>query len=149
MHRGHRNSESDRIPGDRRRNLRFGLRLSMRWKLIPYRRVGAQGTGRTLDLSSGGVLFETDSQLPAGAQWRVELFITWPVLLHGTTPLQLTISGRIIRSEDNRVAVQIARFRVSHPGHRGGTTHSAGRHTAQRLPADFNHALGTGQEKLR
>lgn len=62
--------------------------------------------GRTIDLSSGGVLFEGTRQLPVGL--NVEMSISWPVLLHNVAPLQLVVSGRIVRSEGHRVAVRVA-----------------------------------------
>jgi len=54
------------------------------------------GAGRTLDVSSGGVLFDATRPLPVGM--NVELSISWPALLHNVAPLQLVISGRIIRA---------------------------------------------------
>jgi hypothetical protein len=63
------------------------------------------GTGTTLDLSSGGILFETDRQLPTGL--NVELSISWPVLLHNVAPLQLVVTGRIVRTVGRRTAVRM------------------------------------------
>ena len=38
---------------------------------------------------------------------NVELSIAWPVLLHNVAPMQLVVSGRIVRSEGRRTAIQM------------------------------------------
>ncbi|MGD0500330.1 MAG: PilZ domain-containing protein [Bryobacteraceae bacterium] len=98
--------EVDRIAGDRRRDRRYELRLDMRWKLLRRRRVLDQGAGRTLDLSSSGILFESGRELPTG--FTVELSVTWPVLLHNVAPLQLVAAGRIVRTDGGRAAIRMA-----------------------------------------
>ncbi len=119
--------EAETIAGERRGDNRYDLRLDLRWKLMRRRKVVDQGTGRTMDLSSGGVLFETDRPLPVGLQ--VELHIVWPVLLHNVAPLQLFAFGRIVRSEENRAAVKLAQHEFRTAGipadHRQVLAHSA------------------------
>ena len=97
--------EFDTIAGDRRRDRRYGLELDVRWKLIRRRRLLESGEGRTVDLSSGGILFDPGRPLPAGL--NVELSITWPVMLHNVAPLQLYIYGKILRSDGRRTAVRM------------------------------------------
>jgi len=97
--------EFDTIAGDRRRDRRYGLELDVRWKLIRRRRVLESGEGRTLDVSSGGILFDAGRPLPAGL--NVELSITWPVMLHNVAPLQLLVTGKIVRSDGRRTAVRM------------------------------------------
>jgi hypothetical protein len=101
------------IGGDRRNDRRYEIQLDVRWKLIRRRRVLETGVGRTLDLSSGGILFDPGRQLPVGM--NVELSIAWPVLLRNVAPLQLVVSGRIVRCNSNRAAVVMAQheFRTS------------------------------------
>ena len=93
------------IGGERRRDRRYDIRLEMRWKLIRRRRVLETGNGRTLDLSSGGVHFETDRPLPVGL--NVELSIAWPAVLHNMAPLQLVAHGKIIRNRGDKTAMQM------------------------------------------
>jgi hypothetical protein len=97
-------TKPDGIAGDRRFDRRYQLQLDLKWKLIRRRRVLDTGSGRTIDLSSGGLLFEANRDMPEGL--NVELSITWPVLLHNVAPLQLLVYGRIVRSEGKRIAVQ-------------------------------------------
>jgi len=97
--------ESDRIGGERRYDRRYRIDLEVRWKLIRRRKVRDTGAGRTIDLSSGGILFDATRQLPVGM--NVELSISWPVLLHNVAPLQLVVTGRIIRSNGSKTAIHM------------------------------------------
>src|SRR4030081_2530254 len=97
-------AESDTISGDRRQDRRYQLKLDLKWKLIRRRRVLDTGTGTSLDLSSGGVLFDAGRSLPEGL--NVEISLTWPVLLHNVAPMQLVVSGRIKRTSGRLIAVQ-------------------------------------------
>jgi hypothetical protein len=58
-----------------------------------------------VDLSSGGILFDAGRPLPAGL--NVELSVTWPVMLHNVAPLQLLVTGKIVRSDGRRTAVRM------------------------------------------
>src|SRR5215471_19064767 len=88
--------KEDAVAGDRRHYRRYGLHLDLKWKLIRRRRVLDTGAGNTIDLSSGGLLFDAGRRLPEGL--NVEVAIAWPVLLLNVAPLQLVIAGRIVRS---------------------------------------------------
>jgi hypothetical protein len=93
------------IAGDRRADRRYPIHLDLRWKLIHRKRVLDSGVGATLDLSSGGVQFESGRTLPEGSD--MELSISWPVLLHNVAHMQLLVHGRIVRSKDGRIAVRM------------------------------------------
>lgn len=111
------NSEADKISGDRRRDKRYEIGLDVKWKLIRRRKVLDTGIGRTIDLSSGGILLEAERPLPMGL--NLELSITWPVMLHNVAPLQLVVAGRIVRSRGKQVAIRMIQheFRtLSMPG---------------------------------
>jgi hypothetical protein len=95
----------EHIAGDRRSDKRYSILLGLRWKLIHRRRVVDAGTGTTLDLSKGGVRFESDRPLPEGL--NVELAIAWPVLLRDVAPLQLVVQGRIVRSKGGQIAMRM------------------------------------------
>src|SRR5438105_4531966 len=93
------------IGGERRFDRRYQIQLEVRWKLIRRRKIQDAGTGRTIDLSSGGVLFDAEKQLPVGL--NVELSISWPVLLHNVAPMQLLVSGRVVRSAGASTAIHV------------------------------------------
>jgi hypothetical protein len=99
------NETAESIGGDRRFDRRYQLQLEVRWKLIRRRKVQDTGVGRTIDLSSGGILFDAARPLPVGL--NVELAISWPVLLHNVAPMQLVASGRIVRSIGSYAAIQL------------------------------------------
>lgn len=94
---------TESIRGDRRYDRRYDIALELRWKLVRRRKVLENGAGRTIDLSSGGILFDAGRPLPVGL--NVELSIAWPALLHNIAPMQLVISGRIVRTHGERTAV--------------------------------------------
>jgi hypothetical protein len=96
---------SEGIAGDRRSDRRYPILLDLRWRLIRRKRILESGTGRTLDLSRGGIRFESSRPLPEG--FNLELAISWPVLLHNVAPMQLVVQGRIVRSESGRIAIQM------------------------------------------
>jgi hypothetical protein len=97
--------EIEGIAGDRRHDRRYDIHLELRWKLIRRKRVLETGIGRTLDLSSGGILIEADRPLPVGL--NMELSLAWPVMLHNVAPMQLMVSGRIVRATGQRAAIQM------------------------------------------
>jgi hypothetical protein len=93
------------IGGDRRGERRYGLQLDIRWKLLHRRRVLDSGAGRTRDLSSHGILFETGRVLPIGS--HLEVAVSWPALLHGVSPLKLVAAGRVVRSDEICSAIRM------------------------------------------
>lgn len=93
------------INGDRRYDRRYGIALELRWRVVRRRKVLESGIGATLDLSSGGVLFDAGRQLPVGV--NIELSISWPALLHNVAPMQLLVTGRIVRTQGQRTAIRM------------------------------------------
>lgn len=116
------------IAGDRRSDRRYELPLDLRWKLIRRRKVLNSGEGQTVDLSSGGILFDSRRPLPVGLD--VELSITWPILLNNHAPMQLVVYGRIVRCTGNTVAIR----RVQHEFRTMGVGPDQGRSPAPAKP---------------
>jgi len=92
-------------PAERRSHSRYGVELDLHYKLLWRQRVRDEGTGKTCDLSTGGIFFRADRSLPKG--WPVELAIDWPMRLDGICPLQLRVMGKIVRSSETGTAVKI------------------------------------------
>ena len=103
--RDERREEPATIGGERRVERRYSLQLEIRWKLLHRRRVLDTGAGRTRDLSSHGILFETGRMLPFGS--RLEVAVSWPALLHGVAPLKLVAAGRVVRSDQTCAAIRM------------------------------------------
>jgi hypothetical protein len=100
-------SETDFINQDRRSTRRYVSPLQMRFT---YRDQGAEhdGTGYTVDLSCGGVRFQTDDPPPPGAE--VELRIPWPLLETNICPLELQVWGKVLRNDSRGTVVLMSRF---------------------------------------
>ena len=96
---------ANRAVTERRSHVRYSIELDVRYNGSCEQRVPHEGSGRTRDFSSGGIFFSTNQPLPPGN--CVNLFIDWPIPLDGTCPLQLVITGKIVRSSRDGVAVKI------------------------------------------
>ena len=104
--------------GERERRIkrRFQIEQEVRYKMLYGQRIAETGTGKTLNISSGGVWFSTENLLTAGMP--VELSMNWPVLLNDSCPMKLMIYGCIIRSNDKGAAVAIERYEFRTQGSR-------------------------------
>ena len=96
------------LQSDRRSSRRYPIRLDVVFKLRRGSRFVQRGTGQTLNLSSRGVLFQSESELPLGA--RIELCIAWPVLLNEEAALNLFVTGQKVRGEGAISAIRIIRY---------------------------------------
>jgi hypothetical protein len=90
---------------ERRRRHRFDIECEMRFRLLDSRRHLPQQSGKSINISSKGILFEVPADLPVGK--RVELMIAWPAMLNEKCRLKMVAVGRIVRAEGNRVAALI------------------------------------------
>ena len=93
---------------NRRVTSRFPVAQEIRYRLVESRPAGKGSVGKTLNISSGGVLFTTTKRLPHGH--RVEMAIHWPARLGGNCPVKSVATGRVIRSETTHAAVGIERY---------------------------------------
>ena len=93
---------------DRRRSNRFPVREEVRYRVLRARSHSLEGYGKTIDMSSGGVLFTTESELPHGR--LVELAVNWPARLGGVCPLRFIAVGRVIRSDAVTAVVRIEKY---------------------------------------
>jgi len=62
-------------------------------------------TAHVRNMSSSGLLFESDAQVELGK--RVELSMLWPVKLDNKCDLKLNVIGRIVRRDGNRTAMTV------------------------------------------
>ena len=93
---------------ERRTKRRFQIDQEVKYKMLYGQRIAETGTGRTLNISSGGVWFSTESMLTSGMP--VELSLSWPVLLNDSCPMKLMIYGCVVRSNERGAAVAIERY---------------------------------------
>jgi hypothetical protein len=93
---------------DRRCADRFPIERDVRYKVLSKRSQDESGGGKTLNMSSSGVLFTAEHFLVPGK--RVEVSISWPAQLNNTTKLKLVARGRVVRSEGGKAALEIQQY---------------------------------------
>ena len=106
---------------DRRAADRFPIEREVRYKVLS-RKDNAVGHGRTVNMSSNGVLFTTDEFLVPGK--RLELSISWPAQLNSTVSLRLVARGRVVRCEQGMAAIEIQQYEFRTQGQAGQTPQS-------------------------
>jgi hypothetical protein len=92
---------------ERRLHRRYPITLRIEYKFPTTGGTKWRGFGKTLNLSTGGVLIEAYGALPADGP--IEIAMDWPFLLDGACPLKLVIQGRVVRSNKHLAAAQILR----------------------------------------
>jgi len=90
---------------DRRSDRRYSVALQVQWKLFSRKRLVDAGSGTTVDLSSGGILFESDHK-PAATGF-MEVVINWPAMPGDLPRMHLVVIGRVVRVSGTRVAIRI------------------------------------------
>jgi len=93
---------------ERRMKRRFNIEQDVRYKMLYGQRIAETGSGKTANISSGGVWFTTESMLTIGMP--VEISMNWPVLLNDSCPMKLMIYGCVVRSNEKGAAVAIERY---------------------------------------
>ncbi len=96
---------------ERRLARRYEIDLDLRIIATEPGGVARIGSGRSCNLSSGGVLFESAAVFPVGA--HVELWIRWPVPLERNRPLTLIASGIVVRKHDALYGLSLVRHEFS------------------------------------
>jgi len=93
---------------ERRSADRFPIEREVRYKILNKRNSQEEGIGKTINISSAGVLFTTDQILLPGK--RLELSISWPAQLDNKCQLKLVARGRVARLEQGRAAIEIQQY---------------------------------------
>lgn len=91
-----------------RRSRRFPIRCKLQFRISNGRAAIFEGTGEILNMSSSGVLFESDCDSPG--EGSIELSIDWPVQLDDDCLLKLVGQGRVVRHVNRHFAVKIERY---------------------------------------
>ena len=81
---------------ERRSSQRFRIECDVRYRIVD---VEEFGSGKTVDMSSSGILLTTDRVM--SPECRVEVEVDWPVKLDNGAALKLVVMGRVVRSEKN------------------------------------------------
>lgn len=93
---------------NRRRSDRFAIERDIRYRALNKRGGEEEGEGRTVNMSSSGVLFTAPQILRPGR--RIELTISWPAQLNNKCALKLVARGRIVRFDNGLAAMEIQQY---------------------------------------
>ena len=105
---------------ERRGADRFPIEREVRYRILNKRGNQEEGVGKTINISSNGVLFTTDQILIPGK--RIELSISWPAQLDNKCQLKLVARGRVARLEQGRAAIEIQQYEFRTTGSRAFTS---------------------------
>jgi hypothetical protein len=99
---------------ERRARRRFGLALTVQFRLARKGSTSHWGTGAIHNVSSSGISFQCRGPLPVGC--HLEVAIEWPAT-RGPCPIRLLATGFVVRSSATRTAMQITwhRLRIAPP----------------------------------
>ena len=114
-----------RVTHDRRSHRRYPVSVELEYRLfLPEGHVRV-GHGRTVNLSSGGVLFDAEASIPVNTP--VELSIFWPLRTGDQAQVELHATGKTVRDKGREVAVKFdrSRFRTTRPQHKRTTGNGA------------------------
>lgn len=93
---------------ERRHSDRFPIEREVRYRVLNKRGGDEAGDGKTVNMSSAGILFTTENMVLPGR--RMEIAINWPAQLNNKCALRLVARGRVVRFEDGRAAMEIQQY---------------------------------------
>jgi PilZ domain len=109
-------AEAETTHTDRRTAVRFPIEEDVRYKVFNRNTIEI-GLGKTLNMSSSGILFTTERTLVPGE--RLEVAVNWPAQLDHKCALKLVTTGRVVRSDTGLAAIAIERYEFRTQGIRG------------------------------
>jgi len=101
---------------DRRNPGRFPMDREIRFRMT-NKRNELVGAGRTVNMSSKGLLIRTEQKLLTGK--RLEMAISWPAQLDHKCALKLIARGKVVRAEAGTAAVSIEQYEFRTLGRSG------------------------------
>ena len=110
-----RQSEANASLPEMRAHPRYTIALKLEYKTALRKKSEHSGSGRTINISSGGVLFHSTQALPL--QTVIDLAISWPVSLDGCA-LKLVMRGRVVRTAGQATAVRVMQYEFRTAGTR-------------------------------
>ena len=93
---------------DRRSADRFPIERDLRFRILSKKSGDEAGIGKTINISSNGVLFATEKMLLPGR--RLEIAINWPAQLNDRCALKLVARGKIVRFDQGMAAMEIQQY---------------------------------------
>ena len=108
---------------ERRASKRFSIDCTIRYRILDDGPAGLSGTGRTVNLSSGGMLIVTDRLLPPGK--RLEVEVDWPTPADANVTMKLIATCTVVRTEMGAIvltALKISRHEFQTAGRSSKST---------------------------
>jgi c-di-GMP-binding flagellar brake protein YcgR len=93
---------------DRRKSGRFTIERDIRYRVLNKKSNQEAGQGKTINISSAGILFTTEHVLLPGR--TIEVAVSWPAQLNDSCPLKLVARGRVVRFEPGKAALEIQHY---------------------------------------
>ena len=93
---------------ERRGAKRYSVRRDLRYWVVDRSPKSLGTSGRTLDISSSGILLSTQEWIHPGRVLVVS--VDWPARLDGTCPLKFVATGTVVRSAGHQLAMRIQRY---------------------------------------
>ncbi len=116
---------------ERRANSRFPMQMDLRYRYAHRRTKGRVHAGVIEDISSSGLRFTAEEAVEVGR--RLEVSMDWPVRLDGAIPLQMVVTGTVVRCSGAEVALRIHSHEFKTrcaEGHSGAANHADHRELA-------------------
>src|ERR1700731_253598 len=104
---------------NRRSSERMSIEREVSYRVLNDRAGEIAATGKTVNMSSSGILFTTEHLLLPGR--RVELAVSWPAQLDNKCALKLVARGRIVRFQECMAALEILHHEFRTKGTRTGS----------------------------
>jgi hypothetical protein len=103
----------EKMGQERRVTRRYELHLTVHYRISQKGESTKWGTGTTKEMSTTGLSFRTRKPLPVGS--HIEMIVDWPAKYGDDQPIDLQLTGFIVRSDAGRTAVRITsrRFRIN------------------------------------
>lgn len=100
------------MASERRAARRYELHLPLHYRVSQKGESSKWGSGTTREMSTTGLSFRTRKPLPIGA--HIEMIVDWPAK-YDDQPVDLQLTGFIVRSDPGRTAVRVTsrRFRIN------------------------------------
>src|SRR5215471_16949271 len=103
----------DRTATERRAARRYELHLPIHFRVSQKGSVARWGSGTTREMSTTGLSFRSRKPLQVGS--HVEMIVDWPAKYADDQPIDLQLTGFVVRSDTSRTAVRVTsrRFRIN------------------------------------
>ena len=95
---------------ERRQGERYQLELGVQYRILRRGGGGIAGIGRSRNISRKGVYVVSEHAGEMRAGVRLQAVLEWPILLDGTTGLQVKTEGRVVRSEKDGFAILFQKY---------------------------------------